>query len=84
MTREEIAEKVRVLIRLNQPGFENVDIQDDTRINTDAGFDSMTFVYIMCKIEAEFGISIPHRKWDKLVTFGDVIDTIEKELAKKK
>ena len=84
MTREEIAEKVRVLIRLNQPGFENVDIQDDTRINTDAGFDSMTFVYIMCKIEAEFGISIPHRKWGKLVTFGDVIDTIEKELAKKK
>ena len=84
MTREEIAEKVRVLIRLNQPGFENVDIQDDTRINTDAGFDSMTFVYITCKIEAEFGISIPHRKWDKLVTFGDVIDTIEKELAKKK
>ena len=83
MTREEIAEKVRVLIKNNQPWFENVDIQDDTRINTDAGFDSMTFVYIMCKIEAEFGISIPHRKWDKMVTFGDVIDAIEKELGKK-
>ena len=83
MTREEIAEKVRVLIRNNQPGFEDADIQDDTRINTDAGFDSMTFVYIMCKIEAEFDIKIPHRKWDKLVTFGDVIDTIEKELRKK-
>ena len=83
MTREEIAAKVRVLIQTNQPGFENVDIQDDTRINTDAGFDSMTFVYIMCKIEAEFNIKIPHRKWDKLVTFGDVIDIIEKELQKK-
>ncbi len=84
MTREEIAEKVRVLIKNNQPGFEDADIQDDTCINTDAGFDSMTFVYIMCKIEAEFGISIPHRKWDKMVTFGNVVDTIEKELAKKK
>ena len=84
MTREEIVEKVRVLIKNNQPGFEDADIQDDTRINTDAGFDSMTFVYIMCKIEAEFGISIPHRKLDKMVTFGNVVDTIEKELAKKK
>ena len=83
MQREEIAKKVRMLIRNNQPGFEDADIQDDTRINTDAGFDSMTFVYIMCKIEGEFGISIPHRKWDKLVTFGDVVDTIEKELKKK-
>ena len=59
MQREEIAEKVRVLIRNNQPGFEDAEIRDDTRINTDAGFDSMTFVYIMCKIEAEFDISIP-------------------------
>ena len=83
MQREEIAEKVRTLIRNNQPGFEDADIRDETRINTDAGFDSMTFVYIMCKIEAEFGISIPHRRWDKMVTFGDVVDAIEKELAKK-
>ncbi len=83
MQREEIAEKVRMLIKNNQPGFEDVEITDDTRINTDAGFDSMTFVYIMCKIEAEFGINIPHRKWDKMVTFGDVVNTIEKELGKK-
>ena len=83
MQREEIAEKVRVLIKNNQPGFEDADITDSTRINTDADFDSMTFVYIMCKIEAEFNISIPHRRWDKMVTFGDVVDAIEKELAKK-
>lgn len=83
MSREEIANRVRELIRTNQPGFENAEITDDTRINTDAGFDSMTFVYIICKIEAEFGISIPHRKWEKMITFGDVVDAIEKELAKK-
>lgn len=84
MTREEIAEKVRTLIRNNQPGFENAEIVESTRINTDAGFDSMTFVYIICKIEADFGISIPHRRWEKMLTFGDVLDAIEKELAKKK
>ncbi|MBQ5950752.1 MAG: acyl carrier protein [Lachnospiraceae bacterium] len=84
MQREEIAAKVRELIRTHQPGFEDVDIQEDTRINTEAGFDSLTFVYIMCKIEAELGISIPHRRWEKMLTFGDVLDAIEKELAKKK
>ena len=83
MQREEIAEKVRVLIRNNQPGFEDADIQDDTRINTDAGFDSMTFVYIMCKVEATFGISIPKRRWEKMRTLGDLVDAVEKELAKK-
>ena len=40
----------------------------------------MTFVYVMCKIESEFGIKIPHRKWEKMLTFGDVLDAIEKEL----
>jgi len=84
MQREEIAKKVRELIQANQPGFEDVEITEDTRINTEAGFDSLTFVYIMCKIEAELGISIPHRKWEKMITFGDVLDAIEKEMNKKK
>ena len=84
MQREEIAEKVRVLIKNNQPGFEDADIRDDTRIKTDAGFDSMTFVYIMCKIESIFDISIPKRRWEKMMTLGDVIDAVEKELGKKK
>ena len=84
MNRDEIAARVKELIRTNQPGFENAVISDDTKINNDAGFDSMTFVYIMCKIEGELGISIPHKKWDKMVTFGDLMDAIEVEMNKKK
>jgi len=83
MTRDEIAQRLKVLIQTNQPGFEDIDIQDNTKINTEAGFDSMTFVYIMCKIEAEFEIKVPHRKWEKLITFGDVVDAIYKEVQKK-
>ena len=82
MNRNEVELKVKELIKQNQPGFDSIEIKDDTKINTDVGFDSMTFIYIICKIEAEFGISIPHRKWEKLVTFKDVIDTIMKELEK--
>ena len=43
----------------------------------------MTFVYIMCKIEAMFDITIPKRRWEKMMTLGDVVDAIERELAKK-
>ena len=42
----------------------------------------MTFVYIMCKIEATYNISIPKRKWEKMITLGDLVDAIEKEIAK--
>ena len=83
MNRTEIAEKVVELIRANMPGFEDMEVDESRRINTEAGFDSMTFVYIMCKIEATFGIEIPKRRWEKMATLGDVVDAIEKELAKK-
>lgn len=83
MERKEIATQVVELIRANMPGFENMEIDENARINTEQGFDSMTFVYIMCKIEAAYDISIPKRKWEKMLTLGDVVDAIEKELSKK-
>ncbi|MBE6126593.1 MAG: acyl carrier protein [Erysipelotrichaceae bacterium] len=83
MERKEIAKQVVDLIRANMPGFENMEVDENSRINTEQGFDSMTFVYIMCKIESMYEISIPKRKWEKMVTLGDVLDAIEKELAKK-
>ncbi len=83
MTRQEIGEKIVELIRANMPGFEDLQYDESARINTEAGFDSMTFVYIMCKIEATFEISIPKRRWEKMSTLGDIIDAVEKEIAKK-
>ena len=83
MNREEIKNQIVELIKTNMPGFENIDIKDDTQINTEANFDSMTFVYIMCKIEANFDIQIPKRKWEKMAKLGDIVDAVEKELKKK-
>ena len=83
MTRNEIATKIVEIIRVNMPGFENLEVDESARVNTEAGFDSMTFVYIMCKVEAAFGISIPKRRWEKMRTLGDLVDAVEKELAKK-
>ena len=83
MIRQEIVSKVAEIVRNNMPGFENLQEDENARINTEAGYDSMTFIYVMCKIETEFAISIPKRKWEKMQTLGDVVNAIEKELAKK-
>ena len=83
MNRDEITEKIAEIVRINMPGFDDIELVESTRINNEAGFDSMTFVYVMCKIEAAFDISIPKRRWEKMATLGDVVDAVEKELAKK-
>ena len=83
MTREEIGTQIVDIIRANMPGFENLQYDESARINTEAGFDSMTFVYIMCKIEAHFGIEIPKRRWEKMSTLKDIVDEVERYLTKK-
>lgn len=83
MTREEITAKIAEIVRINMPGFEDVELDESTRINKEEGFDSMTFVYVMCKIEAAFDISIPKRKWEKMLSLGQVVDAVAAELAKR-
>ena len=42
------------------------------------GMDSMNFILVICKLEAEFGVKIPNRLWKKLSTLGDVLDALQK------
>ena len=82
MTREEVAARISGIVRTSLPDFEDIELKEDTRINTELGMDSMTFVYVMCKIEAAFDIKIPHRKWEKMITFGDTVDEVFRAVSK--
>ena len=84
MSREEMKQNIVAILKENLDEFQNMDIQEDTVINTDAALDSMRFIYVMTKIETLFGISVPEKKWVKLQTLGDAINAVEEELAKKK
>ncbi len=84
MTREEIKNTIVTILKENLDEWENKEPKEDSVINTDAALDSMRFIYVMTKVETAFGISVPERKWSKLVTLGDAIDAVEEELAKKK
>ncbi len=78
LTRQEIREKTIKIIHNCVPELEGVELTEDSVVNTDMGMDSMNFILVICKLEAEFDVKIPDRLWNKLSTLGQVIDAIEK------
>ncbi|MBQ1459914.1 MAG: acyl carrier protein [Oscillospiraceae bacterium] len=80
MTRQEILQKTRTVIYDCFPDMKDMELREDTVINTETAIDSMGFVLIICKLEALFDVRIPERQWKKLSTLGDVVDAIEKRL----
>ncbi|MBR3718816.1 MAG: hypothetical protein IKN20_03025 [Firmicutes bacterium] len=78
MTRQELYEKTVKIIRDCVPELADMEITEDSVVNTDMGMDSMNFILVICKLEAEFGVKIPNRLWKKLSTQGDVLDALQK------
>ena len=83
MTREEVLEKIRQVIRDCVPDLATTALTENTVINTETAIDSMGFILVICKLEAIFDVRIPERQWQKLSTMGDVADAIMKRLPKK-
>ena len=78
MTRQELYERTIKIIRDCVPELADMEITEDSVVNTDMGMDSMNFILVICKLEAEFGVKIPNRLWKKLSTLGDVLDALQK------
>ena len=78
MTRQELYERTVKIIRDCVPELADMEITEDSVVNTDLGMDSMNFILVICKLEAEFGVKIPNRLWKKLSTLGDVLDALQK------
>ena len=82
MTREEVLDNIRKVIRDCVPEMVTEDLQEDPVINPETAIDSMGFILVICKLEALFNVRIPERQWQKLSTMGDVADAILKRLPK--
>ena len=80
MTRQEVLEQTKRIIYDCFPDLKDVELQEDTVINTETAIDSMGFVLVICKLEALFDVRIPERQWKKLQTLGDVVDAIYKRI----
>ena len=80
MTRQEVLDQTRKIIYDSFPDMKDVDLQEDTVINTETAIDSMGFVLVICKLEALFDVRIPERQRKKLQTLGDVVEAIWKRV----
>ena len=83
MTRQEVLEKTKSVIFDCFPDMREMDLQEDSVINTDMGMDSMNFILVICKLEALFNVKIPERQWNRLSTLGEVVDAFEKRINRK-
>ena len=82
MTREEVSEKIKKIIFDSVPDRVPEVITDDTVVNNDMAIDSMGFILVICRCEAELGVKIPERRWQKLRPFGEVVDEFMLQLKK--
>ncbi len=80
MTRQEVLDQTKKIIYDCFPDMKDVELQEDSVINTETAIDSMGFVLVICKLEALFDVRIPERQWKKLQTLGDVVDAIYKRI----
>ncbi len=80
MNREEVLEKTIKVIRDCAPELGDMELREDSVVNTDMAIDSMGFILIICRLEALFDVRIPERQWQKLSTLGDVVDAIMNRL----
>lgn len=76
MTDEEMLSKLTNIIYACMPELRGTKLYPDTVINRDLGVDSMNFVMIICKIEAQFNIRVPDEEWQRLSTVQDVMNEI--------
>lgn len=80
MTRQDVLEQTKKIIYDCFPDMADVELKEDSVINTETAIDSMGFVLVICKLEALFDVRIPERQWKKLQTLGDVVDAIYKRI----
>jgi len=81
MTPEEIRSQLVTMIAEKVSGrFSVQQIQWDTRLRDDLGFDSLELAEVMYEIEDTFGTTLEKTDPTALVTVRDAVDAIAREL----
>ena len=79
MSSEEIFEKVKkIIVDLLQVSEDNVTLE--SHFIDDLGADSLDLVELIMGIEEEFNIEIPDGEAEKVVTVGDVVEYIKRNV----
>ncbi len=83
ITREEIFNRTKQVIKDNVPDMFGDELTEDTVLNSkDGNVDSMGFILVITKLEGEFNAKVPDEEWDKITTLGELVDQIYKYAEK--
>lgn len=80
MSAEEILEKV-VEIVTEKLGVDAEEVTLDSDLTEDLGADSLDLVDLVMAFEDEFGVKVEDEDVENIVTIGDIVDYISKELG---
>ena len=80
MDRQQLRETL--LDVLEQETWERpADLADNVKIRDGLKLDSVDLLSVMLRVETQLGISLNSRDFDKVVTVGDLLNTIQAKLA---
>ncbi|MCK1219381.1 acyl carrier protein [Streptococcus uberis] len=81
MTREDLLKRLEEIIKVQDP-TKALLISEKTSLKDDLGVDSIELMEFVINVEDAFSISIPDEDVETLMTIGDLIDYLQKKLAK--
>ncbi|MCR4254229.1 phosphopantetheine-binding protein [Streptococcus uberis] len=81
MTREDLLKRLEEIIKVQDPEKALL-ISEKTSLKDDLGVDSIELMEFVINVEDAFSISIPDEDVETLMTIGDLIDYLQKKLAK--
>ena len=75
--KQNLEQKIKDLIA-SQLEIDVTKIKNESKFIEDLGADSLDIVELMMNLEEEFDIDIPDDDAEKILTFGDALDYIDK------
>ena len=62
-TAEEIKARAREIMAQDLPEYYNPEVRDDEQLLAEGGIDSLGFIQVLTKLEAEFDAHVPNEEW---------------------
>lgn len=62
-TAEEVKARAREIMAQDLPEYYNPEVKDDEVLIAEGGIDSLGFIQVLTKLEAEFGAHVPDEQW---------------------
>lgn len=75
-TAEEIKARAREILAQDLPDDYDPSLKDDEPLIVEGGVDSLGFIQVLTKLEAEFGAHVPDSEWWEVRTLDELADAI--------